>query len=86
MKMMPSRKIASYNIGKMPDSHKSTEGPNNKGYRPFLSGSFKINRMFLQNKGMVKNIIEPPLPIGKENEYALNIRYFQKVKSYTIFR
>jgi hypothetical protein len=83
---MSKGQILSLNKDKMADAYDSKEAPNKNGVRPLRSGFLNLNRMSLQGKRIARNLIEPPVPKEKEGEYALNIKYFQKLHNYTIFR
>ena len=75
-----------FNKGKPTDSYGFEEVLNKKDIHPFHSGFWSPNRFSLQGKSIPRNIIEPPLPKEKEAEYALNMRYFQRLHNCTIFR
>ena len=77
---MPARQELKLNKGKPTDSYGFKEVLNKKDIGPFHSGFWR------SRKSIARNIIEPPLSKEKEEEYALNIRYFQRLHNYTIFR
>ena len=84
MNYMSAGKKLSLIEAKMADSFESKEEPNKNGVRTFRSSVLSLNRV--KSKKIARNIIEPPLPKEKEGEYALNVKYFQKLHNYPIFR
>ena len=68
------------------NDYKPAHHPNNKSVRPFFNGRLKLDSRSFQNHKMFRNLIEPPLAIENENNFALNIKYFHKLANYTIFR
>ena len=72
--------------GETRDVFKTVDIQKSNGFPPLPSNFAKIHRMSPRNMRKFRNIKEPPIPADKEDEYALNIKYFRRQANYTIFR